>query len=65
MSANSSVMPWEIGEYWGMGRFQNNGAAGGLDLRHRYCRCNSFCFVVPVCSDETSNAERINEYDNI
>ena len=27
-------MLWEIGGYWGMGHFQNNGAAGGLDLRH-------------------------------
>ena len=35
MPASSSVMPWEIGGYWGMGHFQNNGAAGGLDLRHR------------------------------
>ena len=51
MPASSSVMPWGIGGYWGMGHFQNNGAAGGLDLRHRYCRCNSFCFVVPVGAD--------------
>ena len=36
MPASSSVMPWEIGEYWDTGHFQNNGAAGGLDLRH-YC----------------------------
>ena len=27
-------MLWEIGGYWGMGHFQNKGAAGGLDLRH-------------------------------
>ena len=51
MPASCSVMPWGIGGYWGMGHFQNNGAAGGLDLRHRYCRCNSFCFVVPVGAD--------------
>ena len=27
-------MLWGIGEYWDTGHFQNNGAAGGLDLRH-------------------------------
>ena len=37
MPASSSVMLWEIGGYWGMEHFQNNGAAGGLDLRH--CNC--------------------------
>ena len=36
MPASSSVMPWGIGEYRGMGHFQNKGAAGGLDLRHPY-----------------------------
>ena len=51
MPASSSVMLWEIEEYWDTGHFQNKGAAGGLDLRHPYCRCNSFCFVVPVGAD--------------
>ena len=36
MPASSWVMLWGIGEYWGMGHFQNKGAAGGLDLRHPY-----------------------------
>lgn len=46
MPASSSVMPWEIGEYWGMGHFQNNGAAGGLDLRHRYYRYTGIPFLI-------------------
>ena len=46
MPVNSSVMPWEIGEYRGMGRFQNNGAAGGLGLRHRDYRCAGFPFLI-------------------
>ena len=46
MPASSSVMLWEIGGYWGMGHFQNNGAAGGLSLRHRDYRCTGFPFLI-------------------
>ena len=46
MPASSSVMPWGIGGYWGMGHFQNNGAAGGLSLRHRDYRCTGFPFLI-------------------
>ena len=47
MPASSSVMLWEIGEYWGMGHFQNNGAAGGLGLRHPYAR-TAFNRLIPL-----------------
>ena len=38
-------MLWGIGEYWGMGHFQNNGAAGGVDLRHRHYRYTGPCIL--------------------
>ena len=46
MPASSSVMLWGIGEYWGMGHFQNNGAAGGPSLRHHDYRCTGFPFLI-------------------